>query len=118
MVSYYIPCSSLVWVNTLLTSPNFEVVKIQNDKILKESVKNSDIINADGMSIVWAVRFLGYKIQERVAGIDLMENLIHLAHKKNYSCFFLGAKKEVVENVVSYYSVKSVSYTHLRAHET
>ena len=83
-----------------------KVVKIQNDEILKESVINSDIINADGMSIVWAVRFLGYKIQERVAGIDLMENLIRLAHEKKYSCFFLGAKQEVVKNVVSYYSVK------------
>ena len=83
-----------------------KVVKIQNDEILKESVINSDIVNADGMSIVWAVRFLGYKIQERVTGIDLMGNLIRLAHEKNYSCFFLGAKKEVVENVVSYYSVK------------
>ena len=83
-----------------------KVVKIQNDEILKESVINSDIINADGMSIVWSVRFLGYKIQERVAGIDLMENLIRLAHKKNYSCFFLGAKEKVVKNVVSYYSVK------------
>lgn len=83
-----------------------KVVKIQNDEILKESVINSDIINADGMSIVWSVRFLGYKIQERVAGIDLMENLIRLAHKKKYSCFFLGAKQEVVKKVVSYYSVK------------
>ena len=83
-----------------------KVVKIQNDEILKESVINSDIINADGMSIVWAVRFLGYKIQERVAGIDLMENLIRLAHEKDYSCFFLGAKEEVVKNVVNHYSVK------------
>ena len=83
-----------------------KVVKIQNDEILKESVINSDIINADGMSIVWAVRFLGYKIQERVAGIDLMENLIRLAHEKKYSCFFLGAKEEVVKNLVSHYSVK------------
>ena len=83
-----------------------KVVNIQNDEILKESVINSDIINADGMSIVWAVRFLGYKIQERVAGIDLMENLILLAYKKNYSCFFLGAKEEVVKKVVSHCSVK------------
>ena len=83
-----------------------KVVKIQNDEILKESVINSNIINADGMSIVWSVRFLGYQIQERVAGIDLMENLIRLAHKKKYCCFFLGAKEEVVKKVVSYYSVK------------
>ena len=83
-----------------------KVVKIQNDEILKESVINSDIINADGISIVWSARFLGYKIKERVTGIDLMENLIRLAHEKNYSCFFLGSKQEVVKNVVSYYSVK------------
>ena len=81
-----------------------KVVKIQNDERLKESVINSDIVNADGMSVVWSVRFLGYKIQERVAGIDLMENLIRLAHEKSYCCFFLGAKQEVVENVVNYYS--------------
>ena len=79
-----------------------KVVKIQNDEILKASVISSDIINADGMSIVWSVRFLGYKIQERVSGIDLMENLIRLAHEKNYSCFFLGSKQKVVKNVVSH----------------
>ena len=82
-----------------------KVVKIQNDKILRESVINSDVINADGMSIVWAARFLGYKIQERVAGIDLMQNLIRLAHENKYNCFFLGAKEDVVKNVVNYYSV-------------
>jgi N-acetylglucosaminyldiphosphoundecaprenol N-acetyl-beta-D-mannosaminyltransferase len=83
-----------------------KVVKIQSDKILKESVINSDIINADGMSIVWAARFLGYNIPERVAGIDLMENLIRLAHKKGYSCFFLGARKQVVEKIINVYSSK------------
>lgn len=83
-----------------------KVVKMQNDKILKESILNSDIINADGMSIVWAARFLGHKIKHRVAGIDLMENLILLAHEKSYSCFFLGAKQKVVEKIVNDYSVK------------
>ena len=83
-----------------------KVVKIQSDKLLKESVVNSDIINADGMSIVWAARFLGHEIQERVAGIDLMENLVSLAYEKNYSCFFLGAQQEVVEKLVNDYSIK------------
>ena len=83
-----------------------KVVKIQNDITLKESVISSDIINADGMSILWAARFLGYKIHERVAGIDLMENLIMIAHEKKYSCFFLGAKEEVVKKIVHDYSFK------------
>ena len=72
-----------------------KIVKMQSDKKLQESVISSDIINADGMSIVWAARFLGYKIKERVAGIDLMENLVKLAHKKNTNVFFLVPKKKL-----------------------
>ncbi len=81
-------------------------VKLQNDKKLQESIVNSDIINADGMGIVWAARFLGHQIKERVAGIDLMENLVRLAFEKSYTCFFLGAKQEVVEKLVDNYSIK------------
>ena len=81
-----------------------KVVKMQSDKKLQESVINSDIINADGMSIVWAARFLGHEIKERVAGIDLMENLVGLAHKKNYKCYFLGAREKVVKKIVDHYS--------------
>ena len=83
-----------------------KVIKMQSDKKLQESVISSDIINADGMSIVWAARFLGYEIKERVAGIDLMDNLVGLAHKKNYRCFFLGAKEQVVKKIVDHYSNK------------
>ena len=83
-----------------------KIVKMQSDKKLQESVISSDIINADGMSIVWAARFLGHNIKERVAGIDLMDNLVRLAHKKKYKCFFLGAKEQVLKKTVDYYSEK------------
>tara|TARA_B100000902_G_scaffold341636_1_gene345175 strand:- start:79 stop:840 length:762 start_codon:yes stop_codon:yes gene_type:complete len=83
-----------------------KVVKMQTDKKLQESVISSDIINADGMSIVWAARLLGHEIKERVAGIDLMDNLVELAHKKKYKCFFLGAKEQVVQKIVDHYSGK------------
>ena len=46
------------------------------------------------------------KIKERVAGIDLMDNLVRLAHKKNYNCFFLGAREQVVKKIVDHYSDK------------
>ena len=83
-----------------------KVVKMQSDKKLRDSVIASDIINADGMSIVWAARLIGLEIKERVAGIDLMDNLVELANKKNYNCFFLGAREKVVKKVVDHYSDK------------
>lgn len=81
-----------------------KVVSLQSNLELRESVNNCDIINADGQAVVWASKVLGKPLKERVAGIDLMENLVKVAHNKNLKIFFLGAKKEVLEKVVSHYS--------------
>lgn len=83
-----------------------KIVALQKDFKLRESVNSCDLINADGQAVVWASRILGQPLKERVAGIDLMENLVELAHKKNYKVFFLGAKEQVVSKVVSIYSDK------------
>jgi N-acetylglucosaminyldiphosphoundecaprenol N-acetyl-beta-D-mannosaminyltransferase len=55
-----------------------KVVSMSKDRKLYDSVVSCDIINADGQSIVWAARFLGHKMPERVAGIDLMQELVML----------------------------------------
>ncbi|MBJ8325400.1 WecB/TagA/CpsF family glycosyltransferase [Streptococcus pacificus] len=68
---------------------------ISNPKI-KKIVNESEIINADGASVVLASKYLGYSIPERVAGIDLMQELLLLSESKNYSVYFLGAKEEIV----------------------
>lgn len=81
-----------------------KVVNAQNDEALKESIVSCDIINADGQAIVWAARFLNNRLPERVAGIDIMENLVKLAADKKYRIFFLGAKEDVVKEVVRRYS--------------
>lgn len=81
-----------------------KMVHMQKDKELYDSVVSSDIINADGQAIVWASKFLGQPLPERVAGVDIMQNLVELAYKKKYKVFFFGAKEEVVSEVVSQYT--------------
>lgn len=81
-----------------------KVVSMQKDRELFDSVVSCDMINADGQSIVWAARFLGKHLPERVAGSDLMQELVKLAHLKRYKCFFFGAKEEVVKKVVDVYA--------------
>lgn len=80
-----------------------KIVAMQKDLQLRQSVNASDLINADGQAVVWASKVLGKPLKERVAGIDLMVNLVQLAHDKNYKIFFLGAKEEVVKKVVDTY---------------
>jgi N-acetylglucosaminyldiphosphoundecaprenol N-acetyl-beta-D-mannosaminyltransferase len=83
-----------------------KVVLMQKDKELYNSVVSCDVINADGQSIVWASGFLGQHLPGRVAGADLMQELVKLSHGKKYKCFFFGAKEEVVKKVVDIYSQK------------
>ena len=83
-----------------------KIVALQKDPKLRQSINCCDIINADGQAVVWASRILGKPLKERVAGIDLMKNLVKLAHKKNYKIFFFGGKEEVVSRVVNNYKIK------------
>jgi len=81
-----------------------KMVQMQNNLQLRESVNSSDIINADGQAVVWAAKFLNKPLKERVAGIDLMQNLVELSAQKNYKLYFLGAEENVVSKTVEIYS--------------
>ncbi len=81
-----------------------KIVAMQSDLQLRKSVNESDLINADGQAVVWASKILNQPLKERVAGIDLMQNLVELAHKKDYKIYFFGAKEDIVKEVVKKYS--------------
>lgn len=70
------------------------------DEKIKKIVNESGIINADGASVVLASKFLGAPVPERVAGIDLMQNLLELSNKKGYSVYFFGAKEEILQDML------------------
>lgn len=74
-----------------------KINKVNKNAQLHEIVNSCGIINADGVSVVLASRFLGKPLPERVAGIDLMQELVSLSEKKGYSIYLLGAGQSVVE---------------------
>ncbi|HUH17994.1 WecB/TagA/CpsF family glycosyltransferase [Albibacterium sp.] len=83
-----------------------KIAAMQRDETLRQSVLDADIINADGMAVVWASHFSGKGLPARVAGIDLMLELVKMAHEQGYKCFFFGAKEEVVTKVCDIFSDK------------
>lgn len=74
---------------------------MQKDERLREIVNSSALINADGASILLAAKMLKLKVPERIAGIDLMDEVLRLADKQRYSVFFFGATEGVVSEVVA-----------------
>lgn len=73
-----------------------KVVMLQKNQYLRESVNEADIINIDGKAILWAARFLNKPAKERVAGIDLMSEMLRTAEKKGFGVYLFGAKEEVI----------------------
>lgn len=77
-----------------------KIIQIRENPELKSYVLASDIIQADGQSVIWASKLLNNPLIERVAGIDLITEIIIIAKKKQKKIFFLGAKEEIVKAVV------------------
>jgi len=78
-----------------------KLIHMQRDTELCESVKSCDIINIDGMGVVWGARFLGHDVPERVAGIDLFYALLAMSAERAFPVFFLGAREQVVSEAVA-----------------
>lgn len=74
-----------------------KINEMRENERLRSIVNGCGVINADGASVVMASKFLKKPLPERVAGIDLMQDLIQLSEQKGYKVFLLGAKQEVVE---------------------
>ena len=81
-----------------LMGVNADKINMLNEnERLKTIVNGCGIINADGSSVVLASKYLKKPLPERVAGIDLMLDLVQLASREHYKVFLLGAKQEIVE---------------------
>ena len=70
-----------------------KLVNMRRNAELREDVLSSDLILADGMSVVWAARLLGRPLPERVAGIDLMQEMLRAGNELGYRVYCLGATR-------------------------
>lgn len=73
-----------------------KVINVRNDSFLRDSLLECDVLLADGQSVVWASQLLGQPLPERIAGIDLFESMLGIAHRDGRSVYLLGAKPEVL----------------------
>lgn len=89
---------------------------LKDNSELLEAYNNSNLINIDGMSIIWAARYLGHSVPERVACPDLATDILGLAQKNAYSVFFLGTDKQnlsiTIQNLMITYPKLIISGYH------
>lgn len=78
-----------------------KIIRMREDRHLHDAVAGADLVLADGQSVVWASRFLGAPLPERVAGIDLFTGLLAAAERDGRSVYLLGARPEVLAATVA-----------------
>jgi len=70
------------------------LAQARRDLELQHILLNAHLVLCDGTPLVWASRLFGNPLPERVAGADVVPELIRVAAEKNYRLFFLGATEE------------------------
>lgn len=88
----------------------------QEDKLFARAILNSDIILPDGISIVFAIRFLKGNKLKKIAGYELFIYEMNRLNKVGGSCFFLGSSEYTLERIrlrasIEYPNVKISSYS-------
>jgi N-acetylglucosaminyldiphosphoundecaprenol N-acetyl-beta-D-mannosaminyltransferase len=83
--------------HTVITANASHLCMMLRDPELGRACRAGELVVADGMSVVWALRAAGTPVPERVAGVDLMDQLLAAGGRRGLRAYFLGARREVVE---------------------
>lgn len=102
----------------LIYTPNSEiVVKAFDSPKFDKILKKADYLVPDGAGLLLASKILKVPFKERVAGYDLMMNLLEYISDKRFSVYLLGGKSEVIEQAVGkikskYFKINISGYHH------
>lgn len=77
-----------------------KIVAMRQSLPLRQAVNGCEMILADGQSVVWASRMLRVPLPERVAGIDLFQELLAEAARRGSRVYFLGARPDVLAQML------------------
>lgn len=62
-------------------------------------IRQADMVTPDGMPLVWILRLMGTKKQDRVAGLDLLRALCQRAAQEEISVYFLGSMDLILQRM-------------------
>jgi N-acetylglucosaminyldiphosphoundecaprenol N-acetyl-beta-D-mannosaminyltransferase len=76
-----------------VVTPNaHHIVMLQNDLLFRKVYQQARWVVPDGVSLLWAARFLSMPLSGRVNGTDLLESLCEMSASMGLKVFFLGGR--------------------------
>lgn len=80
----------------IITANPIMVMKGLEEPDFMAVLRRAEMIVPDGAGVVWAARYAGEPVAERVAGFDLMHELLQAGEQYGWRVFLLGTTSEVV----------------------
>lgn len=77
------------------------IMAARRDEEFRKIIEEAALALPDGVGVLWAARFLGYPLKERVTGVDLLEKIAPLACARGWRLFLLGAAPGVAERAAA-----------------
>lgn len=71
----------------------------QTDKLYQQALLGSDILIPDGISVVWAMKWLTGRKYIKIAGIDLFFYELNRLQQTGGKCFFLGSTIKTLKQI-------------------
>ena len=87
-----LPCQQVVTLNTEF------VMEAQHNSEFRKAINAAALVIADGIGVVWATRYVGQPVHERVTGTDTLIALAQRCAASGYRLYLLGAAPGVAEN--------------------
>lgn len=102
-------------VHIISGNPEVLYTALNNDMLLKNFLSKESFIIPDGVGTQVAAKYLKTPVKEKIAGIDLMNEIIKRAEKEERSIYLLGTNDENLKSCVSnllnkYPKLKIVGY--------
>jgi N-acetylglucosaminyldiphosphoundecaprenol N-acetyl-beta-D-mannosaminyltransferase len=73
------------------------MMQARRDPSFAALLRQSDLSLADGIGVMWACRWMGQQLPERVTGVDFVRALAARGSQEGWRFFFLGAAPGVAE---------------------
>ncbi|CAN5164406.1 WecB/TagA/CpsF family glycosyltransferase [soil metagenome] len=86
-------------------NPEILVIAQKNDEF-KKVLSQSDIQLCDGIGTYLACKFLNIPCGERIAGVDLMEQLLHNFNERSLCVVLIGGRGELATSLANCYNEK------------
>lgn len=85
----------------MVFTPNAEIVMAaRKEPLLMTILNDADLVVPDGVGVVLASKINGTPVKEKVAGFELLKNLLIESDKKEYKIYFFGGKPGIADKAI------------------